>query len=216
MPIFVTFSPDEAHNLLMIRLSRVRRKDPVFTDESEAGLKSHYGRLNPPLSGDAGDVYLTVPVQDIVNSLPTYDERRKILARDALASVDGVRTLVLATYEYLFGMRVCPYCPDCNSDALWSNPCQDLFGSNAYAEGGDFGRCDAGYTSIASQKSTGSLHAHSQLFVQCLHQHTPLADVMARIRQVGGTAIVEDYLRYKAHACRQVYDPPPSEEELKK
>ena len=31
VPIFVTFSPDEAHNLLMVRLSRTRRNDPVFT-----------------------------------------------------------------------------------------------------------------------------------------------------------------------------------------
>ena len=28
VPIFVTFSPDEAHNMLMIRLSRTRRNDP--------------------------------------------------------------------------------------------------------------------------------------------------------------------------------------------
>jgi hypothetical protein len=122
--------------------------------------------------------------------------------------------LVLATYEYLFGMRVCPYCPDCNS--LPGDPCQDLFGSSALAEGGVFGRIDAGYTSIEAQKSTGSLHAHSQLFVQCLHQHTPLVDVLARIRRVGGASIVEGYLRYKTHVCRQVYGPPPTEEELEK
>jgi hypothetical protein len=36
VPIFVTFSPDEAHNMLMIRLSRTRRNDNVFGDGSEA------------------------------------------------------------------------------------------------------------------------------------------------------------------------------------
>ena len=29
VPIFVTFSPDEKHNLLMLRLSRCRRSDPA-------------------------------------------------------------------------------------------------------------------------------------------------------------------------------------------
>ena len=83
-------------------------------------------------------------------------------------------------------------------------PCQDLFGSSATAEGGVFGRIDAGYTSIEAQKSTGSLHAHSQLFVQCLHQHTPLREVLEAIRK-RPKALVQRYLDYKAHVCRQVY-----------
>ena len=29
-PLFITFSPEESHNLLMIRLSRKRRSDPIF------------------------------------------------------------------------------------------------------------------------------------------------------------------------------------------
>jgi hypothetical protein len=70
-----------------------------------------------------------------MNSLLEYDERRRILARDNLASVDGFRTLVLATHEYLFGMRVCPYCPDCNNGEN-STQCQDFVGSNATPEGG--------------------------------------------------------------------------------
>ena len=40
VPIFVTFSPDEAHNMLMVRLSRTRQKDPEFTNErDEVGKK---------------------------------------------------------------------------------------------------------------------------------------------------------------------------------
>ena len=136
-----------------------------------------------------------------------------MLARDALASVDGFRTLVSVTYEHLFGMRVCPFCPDCNnSDG--GRPCQDLFGSSSTAEGGVFGRLDAGYTSIEAQKSKGGLHAHSQLFVQCLHQHTPSIEVLQRLRH-GGQEIVQKYLQYKAHVCRQVYaDPELAEERL--
>ena len=63
---------------------------------------------------------------------------------------------------------------------------------------------DAWLTSIEAQKSKGSLHAHSQLFVQCLHQHTPLADVLRVFRQNRGD-LVRKYLVYKAHVCRECY-----------
>lgn len=110
------------------------------------------------------------------------------------------------TYLFLFGMRVCPFCPDCNN-SVRGVPCNDIFGSNAFAEGGIFGRIDAGYTSIEAQKSTGSLHAHSQLFVQCLHQHTPLVDIMAKLH-VDGKEVISQYLTYKSHVSRQVYSDP--------
>ena len=152
---------------------------------------------------DLTDISLNVNVEEILSSFPPHDERRKILARDSFASVDGFRTLVLAAYEYLFGLRVCLACPDCNNGEHGS-PCQDLFGSNAFAEGGIVGRIDAGYTSIEAQKSTGSLHAHSQLFVQCLHQHTPLAEIMSRSKHSRGDLVKYD-LEYKERVCRQVY-----------
>ena len=100
-------------------------------------------------------------------------------------------------------MRVCPRCPNCNR-ATHGEPCQDLFGSNAAAEGGSFARMDAAATSIEAQKSTGSLHARSQCFVQCLHQHTPLWEVLAIIRS-HNAEFVPRFLRYKAHVSRQTY-----------
>ena len=55
VPIFVTFSPDEAHNLLMIRLSRTRRNDPVFAEGSDPVGRLYCGR-NAPHLGDLSDV----------------------------------------------------------------------------------------------------------------------------------------------------------------
>lgn len=98
-------------------------------------------------------------------------------------------------------MRFCQNCPQCN---VGNSPCQDLFGSNAIAEGGFFGRIDAVFTSIEAQKSTGSLHPHSRLFIQCLHQHTSLHDIIAMLRQ-NSSHIVKEYSDYKTHVCRQVY-----------
>ena len=167
--------------MIMLRLSRTRKKDPVFLNKRDE-LGSRFGeRRQPALGRDfSDDVYLDVPLEDLRHFLPTHDERRKILARDALATVDGFRVIVAVTYEFLFGMRVCAKCPTCNHPENFQGlPCQDIFGSNSTPEGGIFGRCDAGYTSIEAQKSIGSLHAHSQVFVRFLHQHTPLVDVFA-------------------------------------
>ena len=63
---------------------------------------------------------------------------------------------------------------------------------------------------IEAQQSTGSLHAHSQLFIQCLHQHISLDDIIA-ILQHNYAGFVEHYLTYKSHVCRQVYDTPTNE-----
>ena len=206
VPIFVTFSPDEKHNLLMIRLSRTRKKDPVLLHDAAAAL---FGDLKAPKLGqasytlhDSDDVFLALSPDALKAQVPGYDTRRALIAKDSLASVEGFRIMVLLAYKHLFGMRVCPNCPHCNHDEH-SDPCQDCFGSNAKSEGGVFGRLDAGYTSFEAQKSTGALHAHSQLFVQCLHQHEPLSQVLARLTEK--PELVERYMQYKAHVCRQMF-----------
>ena len=131
VPIFVTLPPHEAHSVLMVRLSRTRRRDPVFADGADPVGERFCGRRQPRIAASSDDVELRIPVSAVIDALPTYDERRKLLARDSLGSMDGSRVLVLATYEYLFGMRVCPYGPDCNCSQIM-DPCQDHFGSNAF------------------------------------------------------------------------------------
>ena len=159
-----------------------------------------------PTCFDTADIVrINIPMADLIDKVLAWDERRMILARDHLASVDGFWVLILLAHEHVFGMRICPRCPDCNQGSLGlSQPCQDLFGSSAKAEGGSFARIDAVATSVEAQKPTGSLHAHSQLFVQCLHQHTPLWEVLAYIRS-RNPELVPRLLRYRAHVCRQTY-----------
>ena len=201
VPIFVTFSPDEGHNMVMLRLSRTRRKDPVNASAC-VDLKNLSSRHAPALGQD---LCVKVPVESLLSRIPNYDTRMEALAKDPLASVDGFRMLVLLAYRYLFGMNVCPRCPDCNNGKnANTSPCQDVFGSSATEVGGIFGRGDAGFTSIEAQKSTGSLHAHSQIFIQCMHQHNPLHKIFRILRENCGN-IMEDYLRYHAHVQRQTY-----------
>ena len=127
-------------------------------------------------------IICTASVQGVLDRLPAYDDRRQILATDSLASVDGFRIMIQLTFQHLFGVNCCPKCPACTHDNS-KHPCQGLFGSNATAKGGILGRVDAVYTSIEAQKSTGSLHAHSQVFVQCLHQHTNIYQIMEKLRE---------------------------------
>ena len=64
---------------------------------------------------------------------------------------------------------------------------------------------DAAYVTIEAQKSTGSLHAHCQCFVQCLHQHTALEEIF----QLGATKLEElrtSYLTYSGHVMHGVYE----------
>ena len=206
VPIFVTFTPDEGHNAMMMRLSRTRRNDPVLTSGHDEVGRRVCGRLDPSMEPlQTGDVEARVDLEALLRHYPEYQQRVALMARNPLASVDGFRTIVMLTYRFLFGMKVCPFCPDCNNGEH-SAPCQDIFGNSSVPEGGVFGRIEAGFTSIEAQKSKGSLHAHSQLFVQCLHQHTPLSELLVELASRGN--IVKDYLTYKAHVSRQVYADP--------
>ena len=86
----------------MLRLSRCRQNDPVFADGRDDVGKRVAQRREPPLGQDfTDDVFLRVPIADLQQWLPDYDERQTILARDALASVDGFRVACSVTYEYL-------------------------------------------------------------------------------------------------------------------
>ena len=127
VPIFVTFSPDEKHSVLLLRLHRSRKNDPIHMLDSK---NRRYGARNEP-DMDQDYVDMNVSMSQILDWLPEYDERRAIAARDGLASVEAFRIAVILTCRYIFGMRVCMFCPDCRDRYF----CQDLFGNNAYAEG---------------------------------------------------------------------------------
>ena len=70
VPVFVTFTPDEAHNRVMLRLSRTRRKDPVFINGRDPIGESISGRKEPMLIGSKHDVFLQVPLDDLEHVSP--------------------------------------------------------------------------------------------------------------------------------------------------
>ncbi|CAE8714602.1 unnamed protein product [Polarella glacialis] len=181
-----------------------RRKDPVNLQDEHS--REFGGRLEPPMGHDFGadeEFVVGVPMSTLAGRVPSYEERRRILARDPLAASDGFRLLMHLSFEFIFGVRVCPYCPDCNH-VEYGTPCKDLFGSSSKSGGGSFGRVDDIDMSIEAQKTSGCLHGHAQVFVQCLHQHTPLLEIFERMQE-GNAELLQEYLRYKQHVCRQTY-----------
>ena len=196
-PIFVTVTPDEGHQLLYIRLARHRQSDPIRLAESQIGQRA--GDRQWPGVDEDRDIDL--PVECFEMRHPNWEERRRILARDPLATVDGFRVMMLLVMRHLFGLNVCLNCPACNCQG---SPCQDADGSSATMAGGVFGRCDAAYLAIEFQKSAGSPHGHIQLFVQCLHQHESLRDIFTLVEE-RAAELREEYLRYNAHVRRCVY-----------
>ena len=175
VPLFITFSPAEKDSVLMIRMSRTLRADPVRQGDPLAARWT--GAATPRL--DLDEAELRLPPELVGALLPSYEDRRTLLARDPLACVHGFRTLCRLTLRFLFGLRACPFCPGCARDRGPGRrspilPCTDLLGSNAMPEGGIYGRADACVMCFEHQRSD-ALHTHLQLFMQCLHQFASLA-----------------------------------------
>jgi hypothetical protein len=116
LPIFITCPPNERHNALMIRMSRTRMSDPLA---KHCKQHKHWGKISEPRADGSKDgsntnntVLGEVSVDALIDTLPNTDVRRKILAKDPLASVYGFRLLCKIALSALFGGRVCSKCPE--------------------------------------------------------------------------------------------------------
>lgn len=168
--IFITISPSERHGGLAIRLSRYRESDPLLNPSHAAKERPWIGKDKPSLETHGNST---------ADDEPDYETRKLILARDPLCAVDAFTVQVRVVLACLLGIRMCPDCPHCNHG---KNPCQDRFGSNAEAQGGSLGRCDALFGAVETQKS-GVLHFHLKAFVQRLHQYPVVVTIKIRYVQ---------------------------------
>jgi hypothetical protein len=200
-PILITFSPNERHNMIMIRLSRTRSSDPLAKHKSKQGeMHRHYGKLDEPSSLCDVEELGGVSVGQLMSMIPTPDERRSILAKDPLASVYGFRMLCKLALKALFGVRACSKCPECNCSP--EGGCVDIFSNVANAEGGSFGLMEAYFGSIEHQKED-SQHLHMFGWVQCMHQYKTLYEIAAMIRN--DNKLLEQSFAYVNHVCAESY-----------
>ena len=74
--VVVTFSPDEGHNLLMVRVARTRANDTCVSNDSFEKENTIYGVDLPNVKQSDDDVTIGVSV-DTIHPLPSYDIRRQ-------------------------------------------------------------------------------------------------------------------------------------------
>ena len=86
-PIFLTFSPDEKHNVLMLRLHRSRQRDPINSLDWQ---NAKFGQRDLPKQ-DEDYVQLGVSVQDVLDELPEYDERRSGIIMNSSAILANLK-----------------------------------------------------------------------------------------------------------------------------
>lgn len=189
-PVFVTLSPAEKHNYLMLRLARWGRKDPALAQDPS--LQKVAGRLQP--------------APEDRSSWPVFEERRQVLALKPAAAVLGFRVHVLLLLRAVFGIRTCLFCPACQAQTDAEAFCSDLQGNASELVGGAFGRCAAAFFSIESQKSS-ALHVHGHVVIEGLQQVASLEELGRRIAEEGQAA-VEAFLRFKKHVCMQEHAVP--------
>ena len=207
--IFVTFSPTERSNTVMIRCCRTAPTDPLrkydadiarWTDRDVPSLQLEHTMIG----GDDDDVSINVPLDAILGALPNMQSRQKLLAKDPLATVYGFGILVRITLRALFGVRVCSECPDCNTSKTLPGCC-DEFGSVGYPEGGMCGVIEAYHGSIEQQGATGSPHTHMSLFIARMHQHMKMRDIMDLVQEQGAS-LVKQFERFVNHATKASYN----------
>mgnify|MGYP003333474898 FL=1 len=93
------------------------------------GMKSKEWTAGQSLSGKAEDMSMEM-------ELPEYDIRSLATAQDPHAVVEGYRLNIYLRLSTVLGVRMCPYCPQCNAHGFG---CQDRFGSNMRPVGGSAG-----------------------------------------------------------------------------
>ena len=158
----------------MIHLGRLRSCDPAarcYPGGGQAADTTHaWGGMDVP-SIEQDFCAMELPQRGASERLPCYDDRRTIVARDPLCCSDGFRVLCRLVLRHVFGVRVCPYCPDCNSDNTFALGCQDRVGSSATCSGGVFGRVDAAFGSVENQKVFLDGANHTTKFRNCFHDN---------------------------------------------
>ena len=188
--VFCTLSPSERQNHLACRLSRYRRCDPYAACDP---TKRWCGADSPSLEPNADHIF------DV--HIPGFDARRILLAADPLAAVNAFFIQIRTVLATMLGVRMCPYCPHCNSDS--TRPCQDALGSNAEAMGGIAGRVDAIVGAVEAQKSTGSLHFHYFMYVQRVHQYGTLKEIGEKLQ--AGLLASAELKHYVSNLCCESY-----------
>ena len=121
-------------------------------------------------------------------------------ARDPLSCVCAFRVATTVIVPLLYGLRMCPDCPNCAESEC---PCMDASGSNGTPMGGSGGRADAMIGAAEAQKAEGVLHIHLFMFFQWMYQFCTLKEIADRMR--AGLVTVQALKKYHDAVRRAAY-----------
>ena len=172
--LFMTWSPNEQHSAVVLRLMRNRSNDPMLRGEGDV---DHALRVCSSMQAP----HVVAPGDHSEVELPLYHIRRKLVARDARAVVAAYLYEVKYKLPMLMGLRCCPFCPRCNLDT-WPRPCQDIFGANTLPMGGIAG-CACSMSGATEYQKKSTPHFHALLHLVNVYQYRTLADIAAAIKQ---------------------------------
>jgi hypothetical protein len=111
--VFITISPNERQNALMIRCARSLRSDPMRKYDDDFAKWTNIDTPSLEIKHHASlddERTVNVPIQAILGALPDMQSQQALLAKDPLASVYGFHILVRITLRALFGVRICSDC----------------------------------------------------------------------------------------------------------
>ena len=181
--LFFRISPNEQNSALVLHLSIFRANDPycLHADRDTRRLaKNDYpnleARRSRPSHGTREKMSNAWESVDI--ELPAYEQRRVATARNPRAVIEAYRVEIYLRLAHVFGVRMCPQCPRCNSTG---RGCQDRFGSNRRPVGGSCGGMNALGGATEFQKY-GTPHFHGEGHIVCLYQFYTLQDIVRQIQ----------------------------------
>ena len=142
-PLFVTISPTTRRNALCIKFSRYRHADPGSTT---------FGKRTCPEVWESAEATMSVP---------PYETRRQMTARDPWAVVLSFQTIVRCIFAKLLGIRMCFRCPTCN--------CRDSSGNGCHVTGGLLGLV-RGLCGAIEYQTNSTPHFHCNVYIASIWQ----------------------------------------------
>ena len=140
--VFMTWSPNEQHSCIVLRVMRTREADPLLHEpmHANAAARAFHAALKATSTMKYPSMRSSTSEDAATVALPLYNMRKKLAARDPRAVVEAFMYEVKCKLPWLLGLKVCPWCPRCNEEERPNaRPCRDISRTNSLPMGGAIG-----------------------------------------------------------------------------
>ena len=131
--------------------------------------------------------------------VPDYGLRRIIAARDPGAVVANFSFSVHYILARLSGLRMCPYCPKCNTTRSTA-PCSNHYGHNMTPMGG-FAGLGVALGGCVEYQQNDNPHFHGNLHLANIYQFKTLAEIAELMRK--NLVTLDELTHYQDWICHE-------------